>query len=145
MVTLTLLDGTRVKLARPKSAAVKRARLAERSTRPRRGAHFPSAAEALTASDLVAAPAGAVAHGADATEILGENPRWEAMFSALLAFTAQKAHHRRLGVQSNNSRRARRVSRSPWRKDATESQILLPRKRETWPRARKGSRVPLIV
>ncbi|HXK17443.1 MAG TPA: hypothetical protein VNG33_06565 [Polyangiaceae bacterium] len=87
MVTLTLLDGTRVNLP-AKSAAVKKARL---PSDPPASEEAPTsiAAEGLTARDLVAALR-ATAHGADATEILGENPRWEAMFSALLALLLKK-------------------------------------------------------
>jgi hypothetical protein len=43
----------------------------------------------LTARDLVSALR-AVAHGADASEILGAEPRWEAMFSALLSVLLKK-------------------------------------------------------
>jgi hypothetical protein len=32
----------------------------------------------------------AVAHGADASDILGTQPRWEAMFSALLSILLRK-------------------------------------------------------
>jgi type IV pilus assembly protein PilB len=73
MVTLTLLDGTQVRL-------------------PARGrAQDRQAAddEQLTARDLIAALR-AVAHGADATEILGKEARWEAMFAALLSVLIKK-------------------------------------------------------
>ncbi|MGH7295122.1 MAG: hypothetical protein ACRELB_09325, partial [Polyangiaceae bacterium] len=43
----------------------------------------------LTARDLVSALR-AVAHGADASEILGTEPRWEAIFSALLSILLRK-------------------------------------------------------
>ncbi len=43
----------------------------------------------LTARDLVSALR-AVAHGVDASEILGTEPRWEAMFSALLSILLRK-------------------------------------------------------
>ena len=43
----------------------------------------------LTARDLVAALR-AVSHGADATEILGDNARWEALFAALLSLLLKK-------------------------------------------------------
>jgi type IV pilus assembly protein PilB len=75
MVTLTLLDGTQVNLP------------ARRKREPSNPA--PKDATELTARDLVAALR-AVAHGADATEILGENARWEAMFSALLSLLLKK-------------------------------------------------------
>ncbi|RYE87592.1 MAG: hypothetical protein EOO75_14285, partial [Myxococcales bacterium] len=45
--------------------------------------------EALTARDLVAALR-AVAHGADASEILGDNTSWEALFAALLSLLLRK-------------------------------------------------------
>jgi type IV pilus assembly protein PilB len=83
MVTLTLLDGTRVNLP-AKSPAAKKPRLP--SDPPTTEG---KAAEGLTARDLIAALR-AAAHGADAREILGENARWEAMFSALLALMLKK-------------------------------------------------------
>jgi type IV pilus assembly protein PilB len=75
MITLTLLDGTQVNL--PARGA------------PKQGEVKPVGDEVLTARDLVAALR-AVAHGADATEILGENARWEAMFAALLSLLLKK-------------------------------------------------------
>ena len=45
----------------------------------------------LTARDLVSALR-AVSHGADATEVLGDNVRWEAMFAALLSLLLKKHH-----------------------------------------------------
>jgi hypothetical protein len=83
MVTLTLLDGTKVNLP-AKSAAAKKKRLP--SDPP---ATEEPAGEGLTARDLVAALR-AVSHGADASEILGENVRWEALFSALLSLMLKK-------------------------------------------------------
>ena len=88
MVTLTLLDGTRVNLP-AKSAAVKKKRLPSDPPAKEEEAPASVAAEALTARDLVAALR-AVAHGADASEILGENVHWEAMFSALLSLMLKK-------------------------------------------------------
>ncbi|HEV8550977.1 MAG TPA: hypothetical protein VGQ57_18145, partial [Polyangiaceae bacterium] len=76
MITLTLLDGTRVNLP------------AKSSNPPRKGGKKPpkpsrrDAEEeggALTARDLVAALR-AVSHGADASEILGADARWEPLF-----------------------------------------------------------------
>jgi len=75
MVTLTLLDGTQVNLP------------AKRPREPSEPA--PKAASELTARDLVAALR-AVSHGADASEILGESTRWEAMFAALLSLLLKK-------------------------------------------------------
>jgi type IV pilus assembly protein PilB len=88
MVTLTLLDGTRVNLP-AKSAALKKKRLPSDPPASEEAAPTSVAAEGLTARDLVAALR-AVAHGADASEILGENVRWEAMFSALLSLMLKK-------------------------------------------------------
>jgi type IV pilus assembly protein PilB len=86
MVTLTLLDGTKVNLP-AKSAATKTKRLP--SDPPVTEAPREGASERLTARDLVAALR-AVSHGADASEILGENVRWEAMFGALLSLMLKK-------------------------------------------------------
>jgi type IV pilus assembly protein PilB len=86
MVTLTLLDGTKVNLP-AKSGALKKQRLP--SDPPVSQAATSAAAEGLTARDLVAALR-AVSHGADASEILGENVRWESLFSALLSLLLKK-------------------------------------------------------
>jgi type IV pilus assembly protein PilB len=83
MVTLTLLDGTRVNLP-AKTAAPAKKRLP--SDPP---ATASPAGEGLTARDLAAALR-ALSHGADASEILGENVRWEALFSALLSLLLKK-------------------------------------------------------
>ena len=74
MITLTLLDGTRIKL--PARAAFGRA---EPTTQ----------ADQLTARDMIAALR-AVTLGADASEILGENPRWELLFASLLSILLKK-------------------------------------------------------
>jgi type IV pilus assembly protein PilB len=68
MLSLTLLDGTTIALPAKKSA----------------GAH-----EGLTARDFVSALR-ATAHGADATEILGETPQWEPVVAALLSILLRK-------------------------------------------------------
>jgi len=86
MVTLTLLDGTKVKLP-AKTAPAAAQRLP--SDPPAKDVPSPTAGEGLTARDLVAALR-ALSHGADATEILGENVRWEALFSALLSLMLKK-------------------------------------------------------
>jgi len=84
MVTLTLLDGTQVNLP-----------ARERTPSPQPAAKVPSAAPAstpgneLTARDLVAALR-AVGQGADATEILGNDARWEGLFAALLSLLLKK-------------------------------------------------------
>jgi type IV pilus assembly protein PilB len=75
MVTLTLLDGTQVNLP---------------ARRPREPSNpAPKDGTELTARDMVAALR-AVTHGADATEILGENACWESMFAALLSLLLKK-------------------------------------------------------
>jgi type IV pilus assembly protein PilB len=77
MMSLTLLDGTTVMLpAPPRKAHPSRPNIEEFS-------------DQLTGRDLVSALR-AVAHGADASEILGGEPRWEAMFSALLSVLLRK-------------------------------------------------------
>ncbi len=68
MLSLTLLDGTTIQLPAKKSAA---------------------AQEGLTARDFVSALR-ATAHGADATEILGEKPQWEPVVAALLSILLRK-------------------------------------------------------
>ena len=74
MVTLTLLDGTRVNLP-------------AKSSPPEKGEKETPAE--LTARDLVAALR-AVSHGADAREILGDQVRWEPLFAALLELLLKK-------------------------------------------------------
>ena len=68
MLNLTLLDGTTISLPAKKNA-----------TGP----------EGLTARDFVSALR-ATAHGADATEILGEKPQWEPVVAALLSVMLRK-------------------------------------------------------
>jgi type IV pilus assembly protein PilB len=72
MLSLTLLDGTTIQL--PAKGG-------------RRGAD--AGEDAMTARDFVSALR-AVSHGADASEILGEKPRWEALFAALLSLMLRK-------------------------------------------------------
>ena len=67
MVSLTLLDGTTIKLPAKKGEG----------------------AAGLTARDFVGALR-AHAHGADATEILGDQPRWEPVVAALLSILLRK-------------------------------------------------------
>ena len=74
MVTLTLLDGTKVNLPASKTA---------------KGAPAATSEDALTARDMVAALR-AVAHGADASEILGDNVNWQGMFATLLSLLLKK-------------------------------------------------------
>jgi len=75
MITVTLLDGTKINLP------AKKRRAAEAAAG---GDH-----DELTARDLVAALR-AVAHGADATEVLGEDVKWEKLFAALLSVLLRK-------------------------------------------------------
>jgi type IV pilus assembly protein PilB len=79
MIALTLLDGTSISIPAPK----RRSR-PDSDVPPREELN-----ELLTARDLVSALR-AVAHGADASEILGAKPHWEAMFSALLSILLKK-------------------------------------------------------
>jgi type IV pilus assembly protein PilB len=82
MITLTLLDGTRVNLPARTSRPP-----AEK--RPPKDAPLADDAGQLTARDLVAALR-AVSHGADASEILGDQARWEPLFAALLELLLKK-------------------------------------------------------
>lgn len=68
MLSLTLLDGTTISLPAKKTAG---------------------GADGLTARDFVSALR-ATAHGADATEILGEKPQWEPVVAALLSILLRK-------------------------------------------------------
>jgi len=81
MISLTLLDGTTISLPSKGKGASK----PDTDEPPAETTHE----DQLTARDLVAALR-AAAHGADASDILGENVRWEAMFSALLSLLLKK-------------------------------------------------------
>jgi type IV pilus assembly protein PilB len=79
MVALTLLDGTTIRLpakGKGEAAAVESVAAAAPESN-------------LTARDLVAALR-AAAHGADATEVLGEDVKWERLFAALLSVLLKK-------------------------------------------------------
>ena len=80
MISLTLLDGTTIAVPAPKKRASRPDGEESQGGQP---------TDQLTARDLVSALR-AVAHGADASEILGSEPRWEAMFSALLSILLRK-------------------------------------------------------
>jgi type IV pilus assembly protein PilB len=84
MISLTLLDGTSISIPGPPK---------QRGSKPEIPVPKQEAGEALsdqlTARDLVSALR-AVAHGVDASDILGTEPRWEAMFSALLSILLRK-------------------------------------------------------
>ena len=87
MVALTLLDGTRVNLPARTSRPPKDT---ERENLPRPPRRDPDeTGGALTARDLVAALR-AVSHGADASEILGDQARWQPLFAALLELLLKK-------------------------------------------------------
>jgi hypothetical protein len=83
MVTLTLLDGTRVNLP------ARTSRPPAEKTPPKDVPPLDEAGGQLTARDLVAALR-AVSHGADASEILGDQARWEPLFAALLELLLKK-------------------------------------------------------
>ncbi len=85
MIALTLLDGTTIRLPSKGKGGGDGAEGGESDDSPE-GARGSGD---LTARDLVAALR-AAAHGADATEILGENVRWEAMFASLLSVLLKK-------------------------------------------------------
>lgn len=68
MLSLTLLDGTTLQLPAKKNVGGE---------------------EGLTARDFVSALR-AAAHGADATEVLGEKPQWEPVVAALLSILLRK-------------------------------------------------------
>jgi type IV pilus assembly protein PilB len=78
MVALTMLDGTTIHLP-----ARKQKKAADEEPAPVPGA------ELLTARDLIRALR-AVAQGADASAILGEDTRWEPIFAALLSLLLKK-------------------------------------------------------
>ena len=79
-ISLTLLDGTKISL--PASAR-------KRSGGGGEGDASGDATDQLTARDMVSALR-AVAHGVDASDVLGAEPRWEVLFSALLSILLRK-------------------------------------------------------
>jgi type IV pilus assembly protein PilB len=85
MVTLTLLDGTKVNLPARTSRPPK-----DTPGEPKPERRDPDeTGGALTARDFIAALR-AVTHGADASEILGDKVRWEPLFAALLEVLLKK-------------------------------------------------------
>jgi hypothetical protein len=80
MIALTLLDGTTIRLPGKGKDA---------EEGDSEGASDPKKGDQLTARDLLAALR-AAAHGADASEVLGENVRWEALVAALLSVLLKK-------------------------------------------------------
>ncbi|WP_437535321.1 hypothetical protein WME79_13890 [Sorangium sp. So ce726] len=95
MVSLTLLDGTTLTLPARGSKSQQQQQQRKEAPSPRATSQSelpppPTADDSgLTARDLVSALR-AVSHGADASEILGNNVRWEAMFAALLSLMLKK-------------------------------------------------------
>lgn len=85
MIALTLLDGTTIRFP-GKGKPDREDAAASDDPAPRAAL---SGEEQLTARDLVAALR-AASHGADASDILGENVRWEAMVAALLSVLLKK-------------------------------------------------------
>lgn len=95
-IALTFLDGTTISIPAPRTAGQNAKTIGPGGsvarTRARAGADEDLAAgeeDELTARDMIAALR-AVSHGADASEILGENPKWEKIFAALLSLLLRK-------------------------------------------------------
>jgi type IV pilus assembly protein PilB len=89
MISLTLLDGTSVQIPAPGKKRPSAADEGEVAAGDSSRAREPVVSDQLTARDLVSALR-AVSHGVDASEILGSEPRWEALFSALLSVLLRK-------------------------------------------------------
>lgn len=88
MVSLTLLDGTTITLPAPrKKGAAAPQKAPSHDDAPPESTRDPSST--LTARDLVDALR-AIAAGADARALLGEEIRWETMFAALLSTLLKK-------------------------------------------------------
>jgi type IV pilus assembly protein PilB len=97
MIALTFLDGTTISLPAARKRDAKTRAKSEpppaeaRESSPPASERAPDSSDddQLTARDLVAALR-AVAHGADASDILGDNVKWEKMFAALLSVLLRK-------------------------------------------------------
>jgi type IV pilus assembly protein PilB len=89
MFSLTLLDGTTISLPTPPKHLAPTPEPGQEAAAPKERKPGEEFSDQLTARDLVSALR-AVAHGADASEILGAEPRWEAIFSALLSILLRK-------------------------------------------------------
>ena len=87
MVSLTLLDGTTITLPAPRKKGSPEAKKVEAEEPAPESAREPHST--LTARDLVDALR-AIAGGADARTLLGEEVRWESMFAALLSTLLKK-------------------------------------------------------
>lgn len=98
-IALTFLDGTTINLPAPRArtrrpveepAPAPAPQVPEQAPAPDQAPVSSDGSEAeLTARDLVAALR-AVSGGADASEVLGDNPRWERMFASLLSLLLRK-------------------------------------------------------
>jgi hypothetical protein len=84
MISLTMLDGTSIRIPAPGSTP-SRTDANAKSDAPT----IEVVSDQLTARDLVSALR-AVSHGVDASEILGTEPKWEALFAALLSLLLRK-------------------------------------------------------
>ena len=82
MISLTLLDGTSISIPAPGKKQPSKPDVEAKES-------APAVSDQLTARDLVSALR-AVSHGVDASEILGTEPKWEALFSALLSVLLRK-------------------------------------------------------
>jgi type IV pilus assembly protein PilB len=89
MISLTLLDGTTINIPGPPKKKQRSRPQIDPSPSDDAPESTDGMSDQLTARDLVSAMR-AVAHGADASDILGTQPRWEAMFSALLSILLRK-------------------------------------------------------
>ncbi|MGH7436328.1 MAG: hypothetical protein ACRENE_11705, partial [Polyangiaceae bacterium] len=87
MIALTLLDGTTINIPGPAKKRRSRPQIDAEDDAPESAPTGMS--DQLTARDLISAMR-AVAHGAEASDILGTQPRWEAMFAALLSILLRK-------------------------------------------------------
>jgi hypothetical protein len=87
MIALTLLDGTTISIPGPAKKRRSRPQIDAEDDAPESAPTGMS--DQLTARDLISAMR-AVAHGADASDVLGTQPRWEAMFAALLSILLRK-------------------------------------------------------
>jgi type IV pilus assembly protein PilB len=85
MISLTLLDGTSISIPAPGQKQPSRPDSPAKTDAPT----IEVVSDQLTARDLVSALR-AVSHGVDASEILGTEPQWEALFAALLSVLLRK-------------------------------------------------------
>jgi type IV pilus assembly protein PilB len=86
MISLTLLDGTSISIPAPGKKQPSRP---DSTAKADDSPSVEVVSDQLTARDLVSALR-AVSHGVDASEILGTEPQWEALFAALLSVLLRK-------------------------------------------------------